>query len=379
MRELRTSVQWAVLWVAAAGLSAQAAVKTSHELKPKLTQLTEQISSSDLINGISATNEGFVNFGEVDGHESCLVGSGDPCLGLPPICNPSEGFLQCGGVCTGDVTDFTDGQAGALGDAILRDFGRAAIIARFDLPQPKDIGEIRVFAANEDPNAVGNGRIFQTYTVEISKNNGASFQQLGPLVTTGNFGSNNAAGNGASLTRVFDDATNVLAAGVTNIRFVMYCVSNTQGLYVDPWQGIANEDSSYKTVCPDVEQQDVDGRRKAVEAPIIKEIDILPPGAPPIQCKNPVFDVVGGGANGQDSDGAVDAQDFGVFQTCITGAGDPAGVFNSLPDVCKCMDVTGPAGAPDKAISQDDFGIFQRCATGPTPATPVNPNCDNLP
>jgi hypothetical protein len=213
----------------------------------------------------------------------------------------------------------------------------------------------------------------------VSTNNGASFTQLGPLMTTGAFGSNNAANNRASSTRLFNSTSQTLAAGVTNLRFVLYCVSNAQGFYIDPWQGISAEDGAYQTACPDVEQQDADGRRKAFEAPIIKEIDVLPPSADPSPCHNPVFDVAGAGPQGDQPDGAVDQEDFAVYQACFTGAGDPGGVFAGLSQVCKCMDVTGNAGVPDQAISQDDFGRFEQCATGPSPSSPVNPNCDDAP
>ncbi len=100
---------------------------------------------------------------------------------------------------------------------------------------------------------------------------------------------------------------------------------------------------------------------------------------PACQCLDPVFDVVGGGPLGDQPDGAVAQDDFGVFQTCITGIGDPEGLFDSLPFVCKCMDLTGNSGVPDNAIAQDDFGFFQVCATGPRPGTLVDPACDDVP
>ncbi len=97
-------------------------------------------------------------------------------------------------------------------------------------------------------------------------------------------------------------------------------------------------------------------------------------------CLDPVFDTLGGGINGDEPDGAIDQQDFGYFQTCITGPTDPDDVFETLPDKCRCMDITSNTiGVPDGAIDQNEFGIFQVCATGPTPGTPVDPACDDLP
>jgi hypothetical protein len=97
-------------------------------------------------------------------------------------------------------------------------------------------------------------------------------------------------------------------------------------------------------------------------------------------CLDPVFDAVGGGVNGDEPDGAVDQQDFGYFQTCITGPTDPDNVFDVLPDKCRCMDLTSNTpGVSDNAIDQNEFGIFQICSTGPSPGTPVDPACDDVP
>ena len=72
---------------------------------------------------------------------------------------------------------------------------------------------------------------------------------------------------------------------------------------------------------------------------------------------DPVFDV--------DDDGDVDQDDFGFFQTCITGPNDPDNVFPGLSNDCKCTDRTGPGGVPDNAIDQQDVAAFEECATGP--------------
>lgn len=66
-----------------------------------------------------------------------------------------------------------------------------------------------------------------------------------------------------------------------------------------------------------------------------------------------------------DSDGDVDVEDFGRFQTCVSG-----------PEVAQ----TDPAcdGArldSDSDVDQQDFGLFQRCFSGAN--IPGDPNCRN--
>ena len=93
----------------------------------------------------------------------------------------------------------------------------------------------------------------------------------------------------------------------------------------------------------------------------------------PVCDADPVFDVASSAGLGQ-SDGAVDQQDFGVFQQCMTGPNPAPGEFVNLPDYCRCMDINN-----DDAIDQDDYdGLngFEQCATGPTPSVPANPACD---
>ncbi|MBI4578639.1 MAG: hypothetical protein HY718_03000 [Planctomycetes bacterium] len=97
---------------------------------------------------------------------------------------------------------------------------------------------------------------------------------------------------------------------------------------------------------------------------------------PACQCDNPVYDVTGGGPAGDEPDGAVDMEDFAAFQRCLTIGG---GLFADLPQVCKCMDKSGPSGTPDQVIDANDFTVFANCATGPAPAAPVDPDCDGPP
>lgn len=81
------------------------------------------------------------------------------------------------------------------------------------------------------------------------------------------------------------------------------------------------------------------------------------------ECHNPRPDVNG--------DGFVDSEDFGVLQSCITGAADPLERVNALFDAakCQCFDVNG-----DQDVDDDDLTVFVDCAAGP--AVAANPNCD---
>ena len=59
-----------------------------------------------------------------------------------------------------------------------------------------------------------------------------------------------------------------------------------------------------------------------------------------------------------DDDKDVDQADFGVWQLCYTGSGDPLHIFNK--DLCFCFDRDG-----DSDIDMADFNAFQKCYNGP--------------
>lgn len=80
---------------------------------------------------------------------------------------------------------------------------------------------------------------------------------------------------------------------------------------------------------------------------------------PPV-CNNPRYDT--------DGDADVDNDDFGEFQACFTGAGDPLKAF--VPNPCQCLDDNN-----DKAVDSTDLAAFLLCASGPS--IPVNPACDD--
>ena len=74
-----------------------------------------------------------------------------------------------------------------------------------------------------------------------------------------------------------------------------------------------------------------------------------------------------------DADGDIDQVDFGLFQQCFTGPGNP---FTTNPGFdasnCQCMDVDG-----DRDVDVEDLQIFVNCISGP--AIPSQIGCDNLP
>ena len=78
-----------------------------------------------------------------------------------------------------------------------------------------------------------------------------------------------------------------------------------------------------------------------------------------------------------DEDGDVDQDDFGFFQTCITGPGPDNPLFDGLSPECKCMDVAGTGGDSDRAIDQQDYAAFEVCASGPE--VMADPSCDGPP
>ncbi|HOW71958.1 MAG TPA: FlgD immunoglobulin-like domain containing protein [Phycisphaerae bacterium] len=67
-----------------------------------------------------------------------------------------------------------------------------------------------------------------------------------------------------------------------------------------------------------------------------------------------------------DDDGDVDQADFGVWQLCYTGPGDPGQQFNK--DLCFCFDRN-----MDNAVDMNDFNAFEACYSGPS--VPASPTC----
>ncbi len=309
---------------------------SEYEFAPTLATLSRSIAADDFINGRIGLHEtGDVDL--VNGVESWnMTSQNDPCISMA-YTEVSPGFhpatpLPAGG----GLADLTDGVPGSTVEAVLADYYRAALVVNYDFDPPASLEDIVVFAANEDPGAPGNGRIFQTYDVWISADGGASYEALATSVTSGEFGEINDEDNRATFTHLYDGVTN-LVEDITNVRFVFYCVSNTAGRFQDPWQGNFNEDAGFQTQCPDTDPQDVDGYRKAFEAPIIKEID--------------VFGFYYGDA---DDDRDLDIDDAGLLGACMTGPGQMAA------PACDRLDFPAQDGDVDMA----DVARFQQRFTG---------------
>lgn len=318
---------------AAQAVVADTSILREHQIAATLAALDRALSNADLING----QVGLLENGDVDPNNGISAWNANPNSACLEMLNtvPSPGFHPA--TPPGGLADLTDGVPGSGVEAVLADYYRAALVVRYDFAVPTNVEEWVVFAANEGGL---DGRIFQHYDVWASQDGMASFAPLALGVTTGPFGQINSTSQGATYTHVYDGARPVLAEGVTNLRFVFYCVSNTGKRFQDPWQGIANEDAAYVALCPTVEPQDVDGWRKAFEAPIITEID--------------VFGFRPGDA---DRDGDLDASDALALFGCLTGPapqGPPAG---------NCPTFDFPMADAD--VDLVDVAAFQRTFTGP--------------
>ena len=382
-----------------------------YEFATDFYDLSESVTDTDLINGFGVCVNGLpidqginesaiapFTYGWIDPYNGYAwntidpdgldgVGSwlmkvpGDDCLSID-YQNPSNGFYNP--AVYGDMPDLVDGQPQSrltedtydYRKTVLRDFGRAALVVRYGFSAPTDIGRIRIFAANLDRPEHGNAgrmsRIFQYYDVYARTGDcsgGAcpagpgmadgfdEFFLVAERVTTGEPGwvSNNPAQNPTpwegTMTDVVNFNSNTLIAGCTDLRLVLYCVGNTDGFFMDPWQGSHNMPPDYQIVCPDVTSngtptiyyeelvvQTEDGYRKAFEAPIIKEIDVFGP------TPTPWGDI--------DYDGDRDMIDFGAFQDCF------------LDDVttngCYRFDYE-----PDADVDVADYIAFEAQMTGP--------------
>jgi|ADurb_Cas_01_Slu_FD_contig_31_3153017_length_924_multi_13_in_0_out_0_1 hypothetical protein len=196
------------------------------------------LSNSDLIAGMIAT--------ELPGDLGWHSANGDPADKLPA-------FTDGAGIRATGLT------------GLLNDYGNGnpAKKIEYNFSAPTDIAGIRILTGNGDVNF--NGRVFQTYTVEFSTDYGNNFSFFGYFQSDPSGAINSAATlrRRATMTGLFD-TTGTLAAGVTDIRFNFYSVSNTQGWYWDPFDGI-NPFNGLD-----------DGFSAAFESPLVFEVDVLP-------------------------------------------------------------------------------------------------------
>lgn len=272
------------LAIGSAGANAQAAVTAISTRGQLFNEFDGDISSTDLLQGLIATER-----------------PGDN--GWHPA-NPAESdSLNANG-----LPAFTDGAGGFGGvTGLLNDFPtleQPTKLLQYDLASPVDIDQINIFTGNRN-NA--DGRIFSTFVIRYSTNNGASFEPLGGFVrdfdgntytnTMGYYQSdpsgviNDESGipgrteDMVNLVEIFDDASAPIATGVTNLQFDFYSVDNTQGENRDPFDGV-NPFTGFD-----------DGLTAAFVSPLVWEID--------------VFGVAAAADNADfNGDGTVDGADF---------------------------------------------------------------------
>jgi hypothetical protein len=346
-----------------------AAPVSTWESAANLTSLSQPILNDDLINGIIPLLNPQLAAAFAPDYNA-INNMGSPCV-PSPIFSPNDGITGFHSATSPPCLNgscLTDGQAGAGVDSVLSDNAYPSAVFQFDLPVRTDIGAIHVFAANPG----NDGRVFQDYDVEVSTDENPDPTQriFTPLITqvlsadividpiselpTGLSPNGNDGSIGATLTVVNDDSSPTLAAGVTSIRFTFWAVSNTSRGFYDRWLGTTGPDG-----CPNAipDPEDIDGNKRAFEASIIKEIDVLPPAGP--ACHTPPQDVNG--------DGDVDLTDFLVFQTCFNGPNRPYAGPPAVQGDCACLDADH-----DSDVDLTDFLAFQSCFNGPNrpPACP---------
>jgi hypothetical protein len=307
------------------------------EIVQNLADLNRSISSSDLLHMVIGTAES----GIVDVANNVLSFDlvPDPNSGtcLVTGSQPGPGFHSATpGGQLGGLIDLTDGIPGSTVEAVLSDFNRASTVVRYDFPAPASIEELAVFCANEGGR---DGRIYQHYDVYASSDYGATFTAVARTITSGPFGQNNTELDGATLTTVTNGAGGLLADDITNLRFVFYAVSNTQGRFQDPWHGTSAEDPGYTGTCSGFDEpEDLDGWRPAFEGSIIKEID-----------------AAGYVSGDSDDDLDIDGIDFQALLPCVTGTDNSIGVSS-----CEIFDFN----PRDDDVDMADVAKFQNRFTG---------------
>lgn len=223
----------AVSLLAMVAASAGAAQVFGTETSTDITFFDASLSTTDAIAGLIAT--------ELPGDLGWHPVNGDPADKLPAF---TDGIgIRATGL-TGLLNDFP----GA---------GNPAKKIEYNLASATDIAFIRVLSGNNG----GDGRVFHTYTVEVSTDSGDNFSLLGYYQSDPS-GTVNNTGRKATWTQLSDDS-GTLAAGVTDIRFNFYSVSNTQGQMRDPFDGV----NPFNGVD--------DGLAAAFESPLILEIDVV--------------------------------------------------------------------------------------------------------
>ncbi|WP_428307667.1 hypothetical protein [Lacipirellula sp.] len=268
----RKLLLWSWAAIALYGTPASAATTTEATRGAGAAELDGLIATNDLLTGLIAT--------ELPGDHGWHPG------------NPASG----NSANPNGLAAFTDGDGYLSGvTGLLNDFpptGTPTKKLQYNLPGPTNIQQIGILSGNLN-NA--DGRIFSTSVIRYSTNGGSSFSLLGYFESTPLGSINNETGvpgateDHAIYLKIFDDASEVLVAGVTNLQVDLYAVDNTGGQYRDPFDGV-NPFTSIN-----------DGLTAAFVAPLIWEIDVIGAAAT---------------VNSADFDGnnVVDGKDFLVWQ-----------------------------------------------------------------
>jgi hypothetical protein len=203
------------------------------------------------------------------GEESDLAasyGSSDLIEGLIPVeLPPYLGWYPANTDLRDQLPAFTEGTGMRDGGltGLLADFpgaGSPAKRIQYTLAAPDDISEVRVFSGNDGRD----GRVFHTYTVEISSDSGQTFTapiyvQSHPSGTINDASQN----NWRVVLSQLQNTDGFLARGVTDLRLGFYAVANIPGEARDPFDGFNPFTGSD------------DGLDAPYVSPMVWEIDVL--------------------------------------------------------------------------------------------------------
>ncbi len=307
--------------------SSQAAVTFTTEHGLLVDAFDSRISSEDLIHGQMTV--------DVDVFENPSDSFGQPSL---------PGWHNANTLPEDQVAALTDGvgmRASGLTGLLNDNFpveqasGRPAKIVEYPLAAPADIGRINILTGNRN-NA--DGRIFSTTYVEYSTDNGFNYQVLGYFQSDPSGTVNGAAplepAQRSTWVSIFDDASNTMLTGVTNLIFNFYSVDNTGGQMRDPFDGVS--------AITGID----DSHAAAFVSPLVLEIDVLPPAeaVPGDYNNNSVVDaadyVIWRESVGADSlpnrgpgiEGAVGPADYDFWRSVFGTAAPGLGASTAVPE-----------------------------------------------
>jgi PEP-CTERM motif len=230
----------ALATTAAMAATTMAAVTSSTQHDASSTGLDGQIAAGDLIAGMIATEL----TGDLGWHSANTL-----LADQLPAFTDGLGISPPGGSALTGLLNDLDPPTTGVGFPVKR--------VQYDLGGPNDIGSINVLTGNNGKD----GRVYSTFTVSTSTNNGGSFSLLG-YFESDPLGSINNGTWGSTLVTVSDDASAVLASGVTNLQFEFFAVHNSQNEYRDPFDGV----NPYTSID--------DGLTGAFVSPLVFEIDV---------------------------------------------------------------------------------------------------------